>query len=209
MKLQIHHHTYRLQPWLTSKLFSSFDFCFIFTLLFCSTLHLVLEQGDLATEAIIDYSSILAVIAQVQSLSSEIEAVLQHIIYQSAFFIGNIDLYAFNQSDYLLYISLEQLADAWTLLSTTDSYVRQKSNVLNKTTELSDIMLQLATDVVTHAETSNLVEFEINGTLMDITNDLSEVYETVVATSSTLTIVTNDTSHVLTSINATQSVSMH
>ena len=166
----------------------------------CSTLRLVLEQGNLATETIIDYSSILNILAQVQDISSETETVFQH----SVFLLGNIDLHGFNLSNYLLHISLEQFSDIEKLLSTLDFSEQLQCNALNKT---ADLVVQLRTDVGTLAGAINLAEMEVNGTLMNITNDLNEVHESFVEISSTLTSITDAIPQVLASINISQSVS--
>ena len=157
--------------------------------------------------AIVDYSSILNVLMQVQGLSAETNSILEAVMYQSDSLSGNIDLSVFNTTARLLRSSLRQSSESQEVLTATDSTVALESRARDKMLGLDDVTFQLLTDVMTHSEAIALAVLQINETLVDAASQLYEIRsisdETISASSSLLAA----TPLVLASVNSTLSVS--
>lgn len=175
--------------------------------IYISTLNSALEQGNLAIGAIIDYSSVTKMLAHVRDLSNETDLILQRIMYQSSFLSENLDLSVVNLSNHLLYISLGQSSDVQEVLASIDSTVMLQSRALSKIARLNNTAIQLASDVMIHKEATNLAVFEINETLVDITNQLNEIHEASFEILSNSSSLLSATPHILANINTTLSVS--
>lgn len=175
-----------------------------------STLTQVLEEGNVVVKAIMDYSSILNMLMNIQSLSNQTDATLQQIMYQQSNVLsGRVFLQhasIVNNSNQLLFASQRQSSEIQTLFAIVDTAVMQEVYALNKVALWNDNITQLASDVMVHRGATYSVLSAINDTIVHITNELNTVDETSLEVVSISASLLNTTAYILESINATSSV---
>ena len=179
----------------------------------CSTLIQAMQKGDLAVEAIVNYTSILDMLTSVRTIFNETHLALQQVLDQSSYLMENGEIFQnapiINTSNQLLLNSERQFSEiVYQLVPLVNLSTLQNAYIQGNSTRLRDIATWLAFDASVYQRATAMAIREVNQTLVDVWDHISAVDDTSMETITSSSSVLNHASRLFASINATQSVSI-
>ena len=176
-----------------------------------STLIPVLRQGDLATEAIMDYLSLMRVLEQVKNLSNETGTVLHYVMNQSLSFLDNSytlhDSLLLSTSYQLMSSTQELSSDIPDLLASIDGAKMQELHLARNSARLNDVVTQLSLDIASLNMASTYTMSDINQTLSQVGGQITSTQDGSAKLRLLLPSLLDETSAVSTGLNDSQAVS--
>ena len=173
----------------------------------------VLEQGDLATEVIMDYLSVMRILEQVKNLSNETRRLLHYVMNRSLSLLENDvtihDSLLLSTSYQLLSSAQDLSSDTSDLLASIGIAKMQELYLARNTVRLFDIVTQLSLTIASVSTASTITTSDVNQTLSQIGSQITAVQDGSAQLRFLLPALLHETSAVSVGLNDSQAVSIN